>query len=148
MLYGPCIGATGSHGRPKEGAMMFKPMRAMARDPEGKVLLGSAVLLLTVGTVAYMLLEGWSPLDSLYFCVVTLATIGFGDYVPTNDLAKLFTIGYVITGIGILATFVSELSKYRGETAALRFRRLGKVETEVARDVEDVVDVVEPGKGD
>jgi hypothetical protein len=123
---------------------MFKPMRAMARDPEGKVLLVSAIALLAVGTVVYTVLEGWRPLDSLYFCVVTLATVGFGDYTPTTDLAKLFTIGYIMTGIGILATFVSELGKYRGEAATLRFRRASKIETEVAKDVEDVVETVEP----
>jgi hypothetical protein len=124
--------------------MMFKPMRAMARDPEGKVLLVSAFALLAVGTVVYTVLEGWRPLDSLYFCVVTLATVGFGDYTPTTDLAKLFTIGYIMTGIGILATFVSELGKYRGESGALRFRRASRVQAEVAGDVEDVVDAVEP----
>jgi len=66
--------------------------------------------------------------------------------VPTTDLAKLFTIGYIITGIGILATFVSELGKYRGETAALRFRHIDKAEARVARDVEEVVDTVEPSE--
>jgi hypothetical protein len=55
--------------------MMFGPMRAMARDPEGKVLLGSAIALLTAGTVVYTILESWSPLDALYFCVVTLAPL-------------------------------------------------------------------------
>jgi voltage-gated potassium channel len=102
--------------------MMFRPMRAMARDPEGKVLLGSAIALLATGTIVYTVLEGWSPLDALYFCVVTLATVGFGDLTPTTDLAKLFTVGYILTGIGILATFVSELGKYRGDAVGVRLR--------------------------
>jgi hypothetical protein len=123
---------------------MFKPMRSMASDPEGKVLLVSTFLLLATGTVVYTLLEGWSPLDSLYFCVVTLATVGFGDYTPTTDLAKLFTIAYIIGGIGILATFVSELMKHRGDSALLLARRTASVEATVAREAEAIEERVEP----
>ena len=72
---------------------MFAPMRAVIRDPEGKVLLVSAASMVAVGTITYHLLEGSSFLDSLYFSVVTLATVGYGDLTPTTDLAKLFTIG-------------------------------------------------------
>jgi Ion channel len=67
-----------------------------------------------------MLLEDWSPLDSLYFSVVTLATVGFGDLHPTTDPAKLFTIFYIIAGLGILAAFVSELTKIRYSRLAAR----------------------------
>jgi hypothetical protein len=92
---------------------MFSALRAVARDPEGKVLLIGAVTVISVGTVAYMGLEHWSLIDSLYFCVVTLATVGFGDLHPTTDAAKLFTVVYILIGIGILAGFVSELTKFR-----------------------------------
>lgn len=92
---------------------MFAPMRAVIRDPEGKVLLVGAASMVAVGTVTYHFLEGWSFLDSLYFSVVTLATVGFGDLTPTTDLAKLFTVGYITVGIGIVAAFASELTKFR-----------------------------------
>ena len=112
---------------------MFQPLRSVARDPEGKVLLASAVTILMVGTVAYMLLEGWSAIDSLYFCVVTLATVGYGDLHPTTEAARLFTIGYVLSGIGILAAFASELTKYRRANARLA-ERLGVPEGEPLED--------------
>jgi voltage-gated potassium channel len=92
---------------------MFGPIRAVFRDPEGKVILGSVAALLTVGTIVYSILEHWSLLDSLYFSVVTLATVGYGDLHPTTDLAKIFTIGYILTGIGIVAAFASEVAKHR-----------------------------------
>jgi len=60
-----------------------------------------------------MFLEGWSPIDALYFSVVTLATVGFGDLHPTTDAAKLFTVIYILSGLGIIAGFLSEIPKYR-----------------------------------
>ena len=95
--------------------MLFSTLRGLARDPEGKVLLGSAITTVAVGTVVYMVLEGWSAIDALYFSVVTLATVGFGDLHPTTDEAKLFTVGYIIFGVGILAGFVSEVARRRTE---------------------------------
>lgn len=92
---------------------MFAPMRAVIRDPEGKVLLIGAATMVGVGTIAYHFLEGWSFVDSLYFSVVTLATVGFGDLTPTTVPAKLFTVGYIVVGIGIVAAFASELTKFR-----------------------------------
>ena len=99
---------------------MFAPMRAVARDPEGKVLVVTAFSLIGIGTVAYHFLEGWPLIDSLYFSVVTLATVGFGDLTPTTDLAKLFTVAYIMAGVGIIAAFASELSKVRAATRAAR----------------------------
>ena len=92
---------------------MFSPLRDLARRPEGKALVISALMTVAVGTVVYSVLEGWSLLDSLYFCVVTLATVGFGDLHPTTELAKVFTIGYIVVGVGIIAGFLSELGKQR-----------------------------------
>jgi len=106
---------------------MFTPMRRVASEPEGKVLILSAIGMLALGTVVYTVLEGWSPLDALYFSTVTLATVGFGDLTPTTDPAKLFTIAYIITGIGIPAAFASEITKQR---------RLGRTET-TTRDGSD-----------
>jgi hypothetical protein len=120
---------------------MFKPLRDMAADPEGKVIAVSALATLATGTVAYSLLEGWSLIDSLYFSVVALATVGFGDLVPTTEAAKLFTVGYIIVGIGILAAFVSELTKRR-EEAGVRRRgpRLASHQEDAEHDVEHVDD--------
>jgi hypothetical protein len=126
---------------------MFKPLRDMAADPEGKVLLGSAVTTVAVGTVVYSVLEGWSILDSLYFSVVTLATVGFGDLTPTTDAAKLFTVGYIITGIGILAAFASELTKRRAVIVSTGGSKTGALEEDVAHEVDEVLDPREQREG-
>jgi len=93
--------------------MMFTPLRDMARAPETRVLMVGAAATIAVGMVVYHVLEGWGWVDCLYFTVVTLATVGFGDLHPTTGPAKLFTVVYILIGIGILAAFVSELAKHR-----------------------------------
>jgi hypothetical protein len=94
---------------------MLTVLRAMLRAPEGRVILAWAVLQVLIGTLVFRWLEGWSTIDSLYFSVVTLATDGFGDLHPTTDAAKLFTILYILMGLGVIAAFISELTKYRAE---------------------------------
>ena len=69
----------------------------------------TALTVLGIGTVFYHFVEKWSWLNSLYFCVVTLATVGYGDYAPTTDLSKVFTIFYILTGVAIIATFAQSL---------------------------------------
>ena len=73
-----------------------------------KVISAAALGVVTTGTVSYHFLEGWSWVDSLYFSVVAVTTVGFGDLVPTTDAAKLFTVAYVIAGIGVLGLFLNE----------------------------------------
>ena len=70
-----------------------------------------SILVLAFGTVFYHVTEHFTWLDSLYFCTITLTTIGYGDITPKTSLGKAFTILYVIIGIGIIAYFVNILFK-------------------------------------
>lgn len=99
---------------------MFPGLRALLGEREGKILVGVTIGTIALGTVAYIWLEGWSVIDALYFSVVALATVGFGDFVPTTDAGKLFTVAYILFGIGILAAFASELTKDRRAAVAQR----------------------------
>lgn len=66
-------------------------------------------ILLTGGTLGYMLLEGAKFLDALYMTVITITTIGYEEYVPLSDLGRIFTIFLALGGAGfffyILALF-------------------------------------------
>ncbi len=83
------------------------------RDPEFRVLFISLVGLLLSGTIFYSSVEGWGLIDSLYFCVMTLSTIGYGDLHPTMPLSKIFTIVYVIVGVGLFVAFITKLAAQR-----------------------------------
>ncbi len=40
------------------------------------------------GAAVFAKTQGWSFVDSLYFCDVTVLTVGFGDYHPMNDVGR------------------------------------------------------------
>lgn len=74
------------------------------------ILLG--VFVVGFGTVVYHYIEDLSWINSLYFCVITLTTIGYGDIVPTTDVGKLFTVFYVLVGISLLAGVANYLIRH------------------------------------
>jgi hypothetical protein len=43
--------------------------------------------------------------------VTTLATVGLGDLAPATTAGKLFTIVFIFTVVGLLATFISMLAQ-------------------------------------
>jgi|SRR4051794_24031044 voltage-gated potassium channel len=80
-------------------------------DPEFRTITLMVAVLLTVGTVFYSNIEGWSVLDALYFCVITLATVGYGDLAPHTPAGKIFTMVYVMLGIGLIVAFAQRLAR-------------------------------------
>lgn len=85
----------------------------LVTDLEFRALAILLLSLLVGGTLFYWRAEGWSVLDSLYFCVMTIATIGYGDLAPSGPWSKVFTIAYAILGIGTFASFVAKLVALR-----------------------------------
>ncbi len=78
-------------------------------------------ILLGTGTVFYHFQEKLTWLDSLYFSTITLTTIGYGDIVPHTPTGKLFTIFYVLIGVGIIAAILNILVKNAAQRRIERF---------------------------
>lgn len=72
-----------------------------------RYLLALTVLAVFGGTIFYHFVEKLSWVNSFYFCVVTLATVGYGDITPKTDFGKLFTTFYILVGVSIIGTFLS-----------------------------------------
>lgn len=58
------------------------------------------VVITVVGTVGYMVIEGWSAFDALYMTVMTMTTVGYGEVHPLSTAGRAFTLGVMLVGIG------------------------------------------------
>jgi potassium channel subfamily K len=57
----------------------------------------------------------WSYVNALYFCDVTILTVGFGDVYPSTDLGRGLVFPYSVGGIIMLGLIVSSISRFAKE---------------------------------
>ena len=124
----------------------LETLRALLADEAFRAAFAMLAALMTVGTVFYVVVEGWSPLDSLYFAVIAAATVGFGDFAPQTDLGKAFTIIYVLIGVGLLVMILSRIAagmverrleqSADGEPGKRRLRRHRSEEADSSEDAD------------
>jgi len=112
---------------------LARALHAVWRDPETKALPVVAGVLILTGTLFYWRFEDWTIIESLYFCIVTLTTVGYGDLSPTTAGTQIFTIVYILTGFGVLVALLTSVAQEYlkvkaeggGARARLRARRGG-----------------------
>jgi len=68
------------------------------------------VISLVYGTVGFIVLEGFSPLNALYMTVTTLTTVGFGEIEPLGPGGRLFTISLIAVGFTAAFTLLAILT--------------------------------------
>ena len=61
-------------------------------------------------SVFYHYVEGWDWLDSIYFSVVTISTVGYGDFSPETAGGKIFTMFYILIGLGVFVTAATTIA--------------------------------------
>lgn len=59
------------------------------------------MVLIGVGTVAYAFLEGWLLPNLLYATIITITTVGYGDFSPQTLGGRLFAIFFTLSAIGL-----------------------------------------------
>lgn len=91
---------------------LFKAIAGIVGTPEGRGVSVLIALQVLGGAVFYHLTEGWRWVDAFYFCVATLTTVGYGDLTPATDLGKVFTMVYIVTGIGLFVSFVTLVARH------------------------------------
>ena len=79
-------------------------IRAVWADRTARGAAISLATLLTLATIFYSVVEGWSVVNSIYFAVVTGLTIGYGDLVPQHSISKVFTVFYAVLAVGLFVT--------------------------------------------
>lgn len=81
-------------------------------DPAILGAIRAFMLIVLTGTFFYALVEKWPISDALYFSVITLTTVGYGDMHPTSLLSKMFTMLYVLIGVGLVFHIVTSVARH------------------------------------
>lgn len=116
------------------------------------------------GAAAFSRYEGWSYFDSIYYCFITLTTIGFGDMVALqkdNALNNkpeyvMFALIFILFGLAIVAASLNLLvlrfvtmnteDERRDEAEALQVRKHRTSFYVVHQSIDLLENILDPGK--
>lgn len=90
---------------------MGRSIAAAFRSPNVIAALTVLGVIAFFSALVYMALEGWSFLDAIYFCIVTMSTVGYGDFSPETALGKIYTIFFLFIGIGVFVLAVTAIAE-------------------------------------
>jgi voltage-gated potassium channel len=76
-----------------------------------RILLAVFVVIMIVGTIGFKIVEGRSLVDSAYFVIVTMATVGYGDVHPVTTAGKAFTVILIVMGVGTFLGVIADVSE-------------------------------------
>jgi voltage-gated potassium channel len=93
-----------------------------------KIALISILILIVIGTAGFYFIEGWNVLESFYTTVMTLTTIGYGDFAPKTRGGMLFTVMLVIFGVGTMLYTVGLVAQTMVEGRLTMLLGRGKME--------------------
>ena len=73
------------------------------------------VVVMLIGTIGYVLIDGFSITDAIYQTAITFTTVGFGEIAPISESGRIFTINLIIAGFAVFSSavgiLVNELNK-------------------------------------
>jgi len=65
-----------------------------------KVSITLALSIIIIGTLGYMIIEGWSFVDAFYMAVITVSTVGYKEVHEVDTAGRIFTVFFVLSGVG------------------------------------------------
>lgn len=70
------------------------------------------VLITSLGTIGYMLIEEWKFVDAFYMTIITVSTVGFGEVAILSVEGKLFTAFLIISSFGSFAYAITSVTTF------------------------------------
>lgn len=106
------------------------PEATPPRVQHGARQIGVAALILLVaislGTGGFMIIEGWSFLDSLYMTIISITTTGFSEVHPLSPAGRGLTVFIIMAGIASIAFLGGRIVQLLIEAYFLRRRKMMK----------------------
>ncbi len=75
-------------------------------------VLAVLILVVALGVIGYMVIEGWSFRDALYMTVITLSTVGYAEVRTLSSAGRIFTIVLIVVGVGGMLYTLTALVQY------------------------------------
>ncbi len=97
------------------------------------LVLSLFVGIILCGTFGYMFLEHLSFWDSMYLTIITIATVGYGDLVPSHPGGKVFTIFLLFAGAGLVMYTLSKITEAMVEGSLRKMLERRKMDKKIAR---------------
>jgi voltage-gated potassium channel len=66
-------------------------------------------VVVVIGVIGFLYLEGLEPLDALYLTITTITTVGYGDIVPHTFYGRIFAVGLILSGVGLAIYVLTEI---------------------------------------
>lgn len=88
----------------------------------GIIVLATVIL----GTLGYVLIEGWSFTDAFYMTILSVSTTGFREVHPLSDAGKMLTVGIIVAGVLSIAYFAGRVAQLLIERYILRRRGMDR----------------------
>ena len=89
-----------------------QPQRSSSLLP----LLMPFLLLILMGTIVYSILEEWTLFEALYATVITITTVGYGDFSPQSQSGRIFAVFFTLFAIGLAGYAISSMAAIIFET--------------------------------
>ncbi len=76
---------------------------------------GLNLVIIVIGATFYKFVENWNWIDSVFFAISILTTIGFGELHPASPMSRIFAIFYMLFGIPVMFYTITLLGVYSVE---------------------------------
>lgn len=100
------------------------------------LLMGGVTLL---GTLGYILIEGFSFLEALYMTIITIASVGFSEVRPLSDAGRIFTIFLIMLNLGLFTYFITQLSRFFFDLEFIKRYKMIKMENSIQKLKDHVI---------
>lgn len=101
---------------------MYNPLEKLGKAFRNNALLywvafSLVAVTIAMGSIAFYIVEGkgnpdvQSPFDAVWWTIVTLTTVGYGDTVPSTPLGRVVAITLMLSGVILMAVFAGVMAQ-------------------------------------
>jgi voltage-gated potassium channel len=85
-------------------------------------------VVIAYGMLGYMLIEGWSLLDSFYMTIITISTVGYSEVNRLSDTGRIFTSTLIVVGVGTMLYGFGVFAETLTDNSFIAYRRERQLE--------------------